>query len=147
MTKLIANVLNDYLHLAAESYGYKYTISLIYSDGNSRYELFFSSKNGSNTYLFYPGSNDLENKKCTWELFKTVGFGLEMMRGMKQGFDELLKSNDEIKDTSVQINGCPKCKSAWVVKNGTRKNINGPVNRYKCNSCHYRFTMSEDSET
>lgn len=145
MTQLIADILNDYLHLACDYYGYKHAVSLRYDEQTKKYELYFGSKNRFQTFNFWVNRTELEDKHTLWDLFKTIGFGIEIMKGMKQEIDTLVEPSQE-KDTSVQVNGCPKCKSAWVVKNGTRKNINGPVNRYKCNYCHYRFTMNEDKE-
>nr|MBI4156984.1 IS1/IS6 family transposase [Candidatus Woesearchaeota archaeon] len=39
---------------------------------------------------------------------------------------------------------CPECKSEAIKKNGNRKTQNrGIIQRYKCNSCDYRFTKND----
>jgi len=55
-------------------------------------------------------------------------------------FQQSLKNNAEMIEHKPT---CEKCKSANIVKNGTRKNKSGVVNRYLCKECGFRFTDND----
>jgi transposase-like protein len=40
---------------------------------------------------------------------------------------------------STDLLTCPKCKSESIVKNGVREAKHNHLQRYRCNTCHYRF--------
>ena len=56
----------------------------------------------------------------------------------------LLKDHVRPKDTIIQK--CVKCSSEKIVKNGTRKIIDGRKQMWKCHDCKYRFALEDIRE-
>ena len=58
----------------------------------------------------------------------------------------ILLLQEFLKPESVVKQLCLKCNSSQLVKNGTRKTINGKKQLWKCKECRYRFTIKDVRE-
>lgn len=99
---------------------------------NSKYKV--QSQSTPNKY--YDVIQNGNQYYCTCEHHKTTKRHCIHILSVK--FQNTLKNT---KETIIQDNIiCDKCQSTNIVKNGTRKNKNGIINRYLCKKCGYRFT-------
>lgn len=90
----------------------------------------------SNPQKYYDVVKNDNQYYCTCEHHRTTKRHCIHILAIK--FQHSLK---DTKETILEENViCDKCGSANTVKNGTRKNKSGIINRYLCKDCGFRFT-------